>query len=1328
MAYLDNTAYNPSFNRNPLGGFPAHRDDQFVSLQAGTFAYLLEDEINELQWLQSEARAQLVRDHYHTGFLDLGYNDYDTWFNGLLWSTSLNKLYPRSLLLHPDSWRTVVNGYPVNTFFNILSAQNSYNLALGAAPTVNVTPALPNSARDDLVFLEVWFSTVTPASTLRYYGGLLNSGNPRVNDLIDPRIGAETSQRVQLRWNIRVIPGVDFTTYPEGFAQYGDNVNGSPNPLCDLSSPNGNWYYHQPNPEDDPNLPPSLWAQKGIYVAGDGSTSAQEGLGTPNGVAYALPLFKIRNRNTQLFHVSNNPLGAPTYVLQPALNTTVYPSGTTTFNLNNVSGLVIGQPIKITGAVTTYYSTITGINVTNNTVTVALGLSSAQVLTYVESVSDRPDGLFNNIVDISDVVDLRHVVSVSDDNISQLLSQGLEDLFTHRLTTTRTERYTRDLIGLPLFQDDAYTLLLAQFSNSTTATSNGTVLTEVVPSQVTYTVSPTGQGLTIPSGTNSTLAPSYQVNIASNTTSFTFECLLKPTWAFNTNVNYGLLTLSDSSNNRQLSLQVDAAASQVLCYLNSVNGLSQFAWQLPTWFNKDAVNGTTWHKLWFGFTSTGNLNLTIDGVQLASVGTTVYPGPWPVNITQANLGYSIDNGVLLGATISSARLSNLLRGESQLPIGYSGYQDDHILAAPDGIDPLWSDATGPYGGLSYPPSQLPAQVLYNNTTLTEYLGTQQGATATTLPITNDPIGAMDTSGWDVSLNGVLPSGQTSVTLPIPFNVPNGLMLFNTAQPYTVNSNTDVALNLVPAGLNVNLNSAPSSNTEIIIDVAYGAEHAHLIPSSKGLVIHNWYDQTYGVQYSDNPTTAPTLTPEASGSLVGGSGTMYYVGYTWYTANGETQLSPQASILLTTGYDSIQVVTPSLPGGVEGIKVYIAEGTNALTLSTVSTATTITLLTLPASGSALPPTSNTAQITSYTNELVNGMGNSQVIGVNHVRVTPNGSNVHYIIPPTGLTANVNGGPGFSVPAWTLTNSINATVILPNSDVFLTWSGPLPNGTIVDIIYEYEIVPNVGDQLLVNYASVPYQGLLNNELTTDVTTHWPLIKALDHLIVNTNGTGVALATTQAGYELDLISNTLTNNSATTTFATGNNITTLLTNLAYAPLSTVLPLGTVSNVTNSGMQVDSALTSAILAFSDDADGTNFAGVIVPARTQRNIVYSYGTLSGNPMGVMNILHTYVTNLQTGSLAPRGMSVNNNVFVGTNNNVAVLYHPRAFTASTTKQVIFAAVIQAHGSLLGKDNDELLLLILSRLDNSATASLSTSGDWQDVAVDVFHLPGRPLLR
>jgi len=123
----------------------------------------------------------------------------------------------------------------------------------------------------------------------------------------------------------------------------------------------------------------------------------------------------------------------------------------------------------------------------------------------------------------------------------------------------------------------------------------------------------------------------------------------------------------------------------------------------------------------------------------------------------------------------------------------------------------------------------------------------------------------------------------------------------------------------------------------------------------------------------NPTTAPTLNGATAGGTL--TGATYYVKYTWTTVEGETMVSPEASLAVTANYN-LKITIPSFPSGVSGAKVYVGTATNANKYQNVISTSGGTLtITAPINASgATPPASNTAQVDNWG---VTGFGGATI---------------------------------------------------------------------------------------------------------------------------------------------------------------------------------------------------------------------------------------------------------------------------------------------------------------------------------------------------------------
>lgn len=172
-----------------------------------------------------------------------------------------------------------------------------------------VSPAPAPMSRQDFVFLEVWRSLIKPspstenkpsANQVYRYGNTQYRGVNLQDDLTQPDINATTSYRVQVQYRIRVVEGVDFSSHPEGLTDTIVKARGG-------ASSASTWTY-QRDLED-----------KGLFVAGDGSSQAQSDLGNVDGYVYAIPLCKVHRRNSAAYSMTN-PNGSSSSLLNSPMS------------------------------------------------------------------------------------------------------------------------------------------------------------------------------------------------------------------------------------------------------------------------------------------------------------------------------------------------------------------------------------------------------------------------------------------------------------------------------------------------------------------------------------------------------------------------------------------------------------------------------------------------------------------------------------------------------------------------------------------------------------------------------------------------------------------------------------------------------------------------------------------------------------------------------------------------------------------------------------------------------------------------------------------------
>jgi len=238
------------------------------------------------------------------------------------------------------------------------------------------------------------------------------------DEMVDPTIALESSQRVQVQYRIRSTSDAEALNYkkhPDGFS----NLIAGGGPLAAAIYAQGNraipvW---NGNPAGDtlsyPFVPADQtstwldtsavsygWADDGLYVAGDGSEAAAQALGAIDGFVYAIPIAFVHRHND-----ASDPLCA-TKGFGPAANTNGAPK----------------------------YGHV-GYNNAEMGVVVAAGLS------------DRPDNHFCDVITQENLLDLRrHVVPTGMDLAAELKYQ-MQSLLDGNLRTWSVDTASKQTLG-----------------------------------------------------------------------------------------------------------------------------------------------------------------------------------------------------------------------------------------------------------------------------------------------------------------------------------------------------------------------------------------------------------------------------------------------------------------------------------------------------------------------------------------------------------------------------------------------------------------------------------------------------------------------------------------------------------------------------------------------------------------------------------------------------------------------------------------------------------------------------------------------------------------
>jgi hypothetical protein len=420
----------------------------------------LDSELNLMSQVDMERVANAIRTSMHSGFLaDPLVADTDF----VVSPAHSNRFYLGRQAAGeqaPILWANV-NGWLVPVTGTLTPDGDTSN-------QVNLFPPPSSDARIDLVFLEAWLAQVAPnpstlnkpsATTIFKYGNTLFGGTNLPDDLEDPTVGFETTERVQVQYRLRVYgsgsglgASVDLSRYPDGL--------GDPNVLGrgGNTAPVGGFSFANMREELGD---PSLWR------AGDGD--ATNALGTVDGYTYAIPVCAVFRRNTQPFvavdvagneqqngSVNRNPLSVP--VVNPAdgaatfgtltLTSTLSESATGVVAVTGLTGSGFDNPnltwantfIVIDGEIIGLNS----VNVAGNTITISAsgrGRWGTQAAPHdagaaVQFFNWRMDGLFSDQVAAHDILDLRRTVTQGEWDYHSLLVSNLSRLFRNQLRTS----------------------------------------------------------------------------------------------------------------------------------------------------------------------------------------------------------------------------------------------------------------------------------------------------------------------------------------------------------------------------------------------------------------------------------------------------------------------------------------------------------------------------------------------------------------------------------------------------------------------------------------------------------------------------------------------------------------------------------------------------------------------------------------------------------------------------------------------------------------------------------------------------------------------------
>jgi hypothetical protein len=341
-----------------------------------------------------------------------------------------------------NGWLIPVTGTRTGTPPGSPDDVDTYNVIAMDPP-----PSNSGDSRVDFVFLEVWLAQLAPnpsatnkpsSSAVYKYGNVEGGYSYLADDLIDPELGFETTERVQVQYRIRVAKGlVGLTTNPDGFdptVVFGQGA---------ASSATNYTFTNMRSTLGDP----------GLWRAGDGTQNA---LGTVDGYTYAIPLAGVFRRNSVNWNgdpsqnlnggFNRNPLavdrtGIATFSTVPTLSATISSTATMATLVSATNIPLPATPatavlIQIGDELLTY-SAITGTTISG----LVRGVNGTRADAHasgstISVISTRPDGLFSDQIAFTDLLDLRHVVNPNGFDYQALLDTNLDKLLRGTLRST----------------------------------------------------------------------------------------------------------------------------------------------------------------------------------------------------------------------------------------------------------------------------------------------------------------------------------------------------------------------------------------------------------------------------------------------------------------------------------------------------------------------------------------------------------------------------------------------------------------------------------------------------------------------------------------------------------------------------------------------------------------------------------------------------------------------------------------------------------------------------------------------------------------------------
>jgi hypothetical protein len=461
----------------------------------------LDSELNLMSQMEMNRMAEAVRSQMHSGFLlDPMRADAD-FVTETRWSNWFTFGRPPAGEDAPPMWANV-NGWIIPVTGSGVGDGDPSN-------RINLFQPPATEARIDLVFLEVWQGQIAPnpstankpsASTIYKYGNTQFGGTNFADEMKDPTMGFETTERVQIQYRIRTYGSGTGLGDAVDLAQYPDGLN-DPNVLAQgtMASPVAGYVWN--------NMGDAL-GDRGLWRAGNGDSNSRTELGTVDGYVYAIPICAVFRRNSGAFVARTNdgnanqnggfdrnpvsgtitdPLQA-TRTFTPVTLTAALPaSGVLSTGVVTVTGLAnsgldnvninwssvameIGGEIMVIQAVNASTGEIMIASTTDTvnpwtgatlTPTPGRGRFGTQAAPHVAGsalrfFNFRPDGRFSDGITASDILDLRRGITASEWSYEDILKHNLGRVLDGSLKSSYKQGSGTNTQGTEIIEVDSY--------------------------------------------------------------------------------------------------------------------------------------------------------------------------------------------------------------------------------------------------------------------------------------------------------------------------------------------------------------------------------------------------------------------------------------------------------------------------------------------------------------------------------------------------------------------------------------------------------------------------------------------------------------------------------------------------------------------------------------------------------------------------------------------------------------------------------------------------------------------------------------------------------